>query len=116
MVVDDDLALARMLRILFQSEGFDVVLAHDGQQALEKLDDGQPGLIVLDLQMPVMDGRSFYRELRGRGYGTPVILLSAYNSEAARDELGADAALSKPCDPDTIAAKARELIGDPVPW
>jgi CheY-like chemotaxis protein len=114
-VVDDDLALARMLRILFQSEGFDVLLAHDGKRALDRLGEVQPALIMLDLQMPVMDGRTFYRELRDRGFATPVILLSAYNSEAAREELGANAALSKPCDPDTIAAKARELMGDAVP-
>ncbi len=110
MVVDDDLALARMLRILFQSEGYDVVMAHDGQQALEKLSAGIPALVVLDLQMPVLDGRGFFREFRRRGYESPVLLLSAYNSEAAREELGAEAAFGKPCDPEAVAALAQQLI------
>jgi CheY-like chemotaxis protein len=110
MVVDDDLALARMLRILFLSEGYDVVTAHDGQQALDRLDEGLPALVVLDLQMPVLDGRGFFREFRRRGYRTPVLLLSAYNSDAAKEELGAEAAFGKPCDPEAIAALAQTLI------
>jgi DNA-binding response OmpR family regulator len=110
MVVDDDLALARMLRILFQSEGYEVIMAHDGQQALDKLTAGTPALVVLDLQMPVLDGRGFFREFRRRGYRSPVLLLSAYNADAAREELGAEAAFGKPCDPETVAAKAQELI------
>lgn len=112
MVVDDDLALARMLRILFQSEGFEVVMAHDGQEALEKLADGEPALVILDLQMPVLDGRGFFREFRRRGYKSPVLLLSAYNSDAAREELGAEAAFGKPCDPEAVAALAHTLINN----
>ena len=110
MVVDDDLALARMLRILFTSEGYDVITAHDGQQALDRLEDGPPALVVLDLQMPVLDGRGFFREFRRRGYVTPVLLLSAYNSDAAKEELGAEAAFGKPCDPEAVAALAVTLI------
>src|SRR5262245_31078257 len=110
MVVDDDLALARMLRILFQSEGYDVVMAHDGRQALAKLGAGAPSLVVLDLQMPVLDGRAFYREFRRLGYQAPVLLLSAYNSEAAREELGVEASFGKPCDPEQVALLAKRLI------
>jgi len=110
MIVDDDLALARMLRILFQSEGFDVVMAHDGQQALDRLDNGIPDLVVLDLQMPVLDGRGFFREFRRRGYTAPVLLLSAYNSEGAQIELGAEASFGKPCDPEAVLQLAHNLI------
>ena len=112
MIVDDDLALARMLRILFQSEGFEVVMAHDGQQALERLEGGTPDLVVLDLQMPVLDGRGFFREFRARGYVAPVLLLSAYNSEAARDELGAEASFGKPCDPEAVINLAHNLLAN----
>ena len=116
MIVDDDLALARMLRILFLSEGFDVPCAHDGQQALDVLSEGgfHPDLVVLDLQMPVLDGRGFFREFRRRGFEAPVLLLSAYNSEAAQEELGAEAAIGKPCDPELVARTARSLINDTV--
>ena len=112
MVVDDDPALARMLRILFQSEGYEVVMAQDGQQALDRLTGGIPALVILDLQMPVLDGRGFFHEFRRRGYRSPVLLLSAYNSDAAREELGAEAAFGKPCDPEIVAAKAKQLISE----
>jgi DNA-binding response OmpR family regulator len=110
MIVDDDMALARMLRILFQSEGYEVVMAHDGRQALDRLAGGTPDLVVLDLQMPVLDGRGFFREFRRLGYSAPVLLLSAYNSEEARDELGAEASFGKPCDPEAVAAMAHSLL------
>ncbi len=110
LVVDDDPALARMLRILLTSEGFDVSLAGDGEQALAALDNVKPDLIVLDLQMPVMDGRTFYRTFRQRGYETPVMVLSAYNAGSAQQELGAEAALDKPCDPDKFSQLVRGLL------
>lgn len=99
-----------MLRILLTSEGFDVSLAGDGEQALAALDNVKPDLIVLDLQMPVMDGRTFYRTFRQRGYETPVMVLSAYNAGSAQQELGAEAALDKPCDPDKFSQLVRGLL------
>jgi CheY-like chemotaxis protein len=66
--------------------------------------------VILDLQMPVMDGRTFYRTFKQQGYRAPVVILSAYNAEGARLELGADAALDKPFDPDTLSATVHELL------
>jgi CheY-like chemotaxis protein len=101
-----------MIRLTLTSEGFDVVTANNGVHALEQLDHGSNfDAILLDLQMPVMDGRTFYREMRARGIGTPVIILSAYGAEAAKEELHAEAAVSKPFDPDFLLAVTHELIG-----
>jgi CheY-like chemotaxis protein len=62
-----------------------------------------------------MDGRSFFRELRSRGDQTPVVILSAYNADRACRELGAEAALDKPADPDAIGTLVRELLNDATP-
>jgi CheY-like chemotaxis protein len=112
LVVDDDVALARMLRVLLVSEGYEVTVAGNGLEALEYLKESSASLILLDLQMPVMDGRSFFQELRSKGDNTPVIILSAYNADRACRELGADAALSKPADPDAIGTLVREVLAD----
>jgi DNA-binding response OmpR family regulator len=65
--------------------------------------------IILDLQMPVMDGPSMYRELRALPCATPVLLLSAYGAKNAQLELGAEAAMDKPFDPFTLADRVRAL-------
>ena len=110
LIVDDDPSLARMLRVLLTSDGFDVMVAHNGREALDSLRDARPSLVILDLQMPVMDGRTFFKELKRTEYHCPVIILSAYNAEAARKELGAEAALAKPFDPDAISLLVRETL------
>ena len=100
-----------MIRLTLTSEGFDVVTANNGVLALEQLDsNGRFDAILLDLQMPVMDGRTFYREMRARGVETPVIILSAYGADAAKEELKAEAAVAKPFDPDFLIALTHQLI------
>jgi DNA-binding response OmpR family regulator len=110
LVIDDDPGLARVVRILLVADGYEVAVAYDGQEALEAAELNGPDLVILDLQMPVMDGRTFFREFRSRGFTTPVIILSAYNSEAARQELGADAAIDKPFDPEKVGRVCRRLL------
>src|SRR5262245_43089107 len=112
LVIDDDVSLLRMLRLSLLSEGFDVTTAQDGQDALDKLQGSEDDfdVIVLDLQMPVMDGRTFYREMRANGYDIPVLILSAYRADEARAELAAEASLNKPFDPDILLGRLHELI------
>ena len=98
LVVDDDPPILRMIQLTLQSEGFRVSTAPEGQTGLAALEDQQFDLLVLDLQMPVLDGRAMYRELRARGHDVPTLVLSAFGAEAAREELGAEAALRKPFD------------------
>jgi DNA-binding response OmpR family regulator len=103
-----------MLRLTFASSGFRVGAAQDGLEALERVAEEVFDIIVLDLQMPRMDGRSFYRELRSRGYDIPVLVLSAYGAELAKDELQADAAVPKPFDPDVLSATVRRVLASRV--
>lgn len=79
LVVDDEQQLALALKIRLQSRGYEVVIANDGQQALEVVEREHPDLILLDILMPVMDGYACLRQLNTRvGRGTiPVIILTA---------------------------------------
>jgi DNA-binding response OmpR family regulator len=110
LLVDDDPALLRMLALIFRTEGFDVLTARNGVEALDVIVAQPVDAIVLDLQMPVMDGREFYREVRTRGLEIPVVILSAYGAEEARRELGAPAAVTKPFDTDLLVNEVRRLL------
>lgn len=110
LVVDDDPFITRMVRLTLRGDGFDVVTAQDGLRALEEVGEHLPDAIVLDLEMPVMDGRTFMRVLRERGITVPVIIVTAAQTRAARHELGAQAYLAKPFDPDDLVSSVRELI------
>ncbi len=82
LVVDDDAAIRDMLETLLEEEGYAVVLARHGQDALELLKTVKPALILLDLMMPVMDGWQFLDNLSRNPalQGLPVVLLSASRS------------------------------------
>ena len=110
LIVDDDVNLARLLRTLLRSEGYRVLTASDGEEALNLLSKEPVNVIVSDLRMPRMDGRSFYRELRSRGIHSPVLIASAYSARAAQRELGADAAIEKPFEPDHLLAIVQTLV------
>jgi DNA-binding response OmpR family regulator len=110
LVIDDDPSLLRSIRLVLTLEGYDVITAVDGIDGLEHVAQNPFDAIVLDLSMPRMDGRTFYRELRDRGHDTPVLILSAYGADGARAELQAQAALDKPFDPDNLVETLREML------
>jgi two-component system response regulator MprA len=110
LIVDDDPALRRLLKAALQSFGVCVTMAANGREALEGLARTAPDAIVLDLEMPVMDGRSFFRELRDRGDKTPVIVLSAFGAKRGYQELGAEAFMEKPFEPEELVIALAELI------
>ena len=104
LIVDDDPALVRMLRLTLRDGGYNVSSAANGQEALEHLDTSEADAIILDLEMPVMDGRTFYRQLRARGDDTPILIMSANGARRGYLELGAHSYLAKPFQP-------RDLLG-----
>ena len=110
LVVDDDQALLRMISLALVSDGFRVTVASDGTMGLDAIEGEQFDLLVLDLQMPGMDGRTMFRELRLRGYTFPVLVLSAYGADAARVELNAEAAMAKPFDTDDFLNGVHALL------
>lgn len=112
LVAEDDARLAGMLTELLESEGYDVVVAPDGQRALH-LSLTQPfDVFVLDRGLPVLDGLDVLRRIRQNGITVPVLVLSALGNPADRVEgldNGAEDYLSKPFDIDELLARLRVL-------
>lgn len=110
LVVDDDVAILRVIAMTLQVDGFEVDSFSSPIEALEALSDGHhPDALVLDLNMPRMDGRELYAEARRCGYDRPVLILSAYGADSAARELGAEAWLAKPFEPWVLASKLRQI-------
>ncbi len=113
LLVDDDAAVTTSLSAFLERAGFSVTVAANGDQALPKTKTIKPDLIVLDILMPVMDGREMLRRLRAGGDWTPVILLTRLDASAERtmalDE-GADDYLNKPFDPQELVARIRAVL------
>lgn len=110
LIVDDDPSLIRMIALTLRTHGYGVETAGNGQEALDRLESVRADVIVLDLAMPVMDGRTFYRKLRSQGDNTPVLLLSAHGAREAAQELLTEGYLGKPFNPDDLTAKIEMLI------
>jgi DNA-binding response OmpR family regulator len=110
LIVDDDRNLTVFLSTVLTLEGHQVVTAGDGQVALDVLTGRDVDVIVLDLQMPRMDGRTFFRELRSRGNNTPVLIASAFGAREAQRELGAEGSVEKPFSPEALARSIRDVL------
>ena len=105
-IVDDDAAIRRLLVGVLDELGLAFSVAANGLEALDAVVADNPQLIVLDLQMPVMDGWTFLRNLRSRGDETPVLVLSAANDSARLvQEFGAQEVLRKPFDIDVLVER-----------
>ena len=112
LIADDDVELAELLREYFESEGFEIRLAHEGRGALDEV--RQPGidLAVLDVMMPGMNGLDVLKELRKESR-LPVIMLTARGDDLDRIlglELGADDYVPKPCNPRELLARIRAVL------
>ncbi|MEX1022111.1 MAG: response regulator transcription factor [Dehalococcoidia bacterium] len=107
LVLEDEDSIRRLTVDLLTDEGFEVRAAPDGRQGLAILDEWRPDVIVLDLMMPVMDGRAFHAALRSAASGSrvPIVVLSgARQASVIGEELGAVATIVKPFDLDEFVA------------
>ncbi len=112
LVVDDKLELRTLLKSYLDQEGFNVVTAGDGREALFVARHEKPDLIILDLMMPEMGGYDFMRSY-SREADTPVIILTAKleeNDKVLGLELGADDYVTKPFSPRELAARVRAVL------
>jgi len=110
LVIDDDASMTRLMAMSLRMQGFTVKTASNGAEGLEQIAREKPDAIVLDIAMPVMDGRTFYRELRARGDATPVLVVSAFGARTASLELKAQGFMPKPFHPDELGEKVQHLI------
>lgn len=113
LVVEDEADIALGLREDLRLEGYEVVLASDGEQAIACARESPSDLILLDVMLPGKDGFAVCRELRRSGVRTPIILLTAKRSEAEKVlgfELGADDYVTKPFSPMELRARIKAVL------
>mgnify|MGYP005856395085 CR=1 FL=1 len=110
LVVDDEPAVREALERALRLEGYDVVLARDGDEALAAVAAHRPDAVVLDVLMPVVDGITACRRLRAAGDRTPVLVLTARDAVSDGLDAGADDYLPKPFALDELLARLRALL------
>jgi two-component system phosphate regulon response regulator PhoB len=113
LIVDDDQVIRSLLLMTLPDEGFDLVEAQAGDEALRLADGSAPALVLLDWRMPGLSGAEVLPELKRRHPNTPVIVLTAEPETKARAEaksLGADIFISKPFSPLQLLATVEQLL------
>jgi len=112
LVVDDDVKTVELVKLYLNRDGYSVLVAYDGVDALRLAREGHPDLIVLDLMLPGMDGFEVCRTLRDES-DVPIIMLTARTTDEdklAGLSLGADDYVSKPFSPRELAARVRAVL------
>ena len=112
LVVDDEKGLVRIIRLNLEQDGFDVIEAYNGSQAMEKLRTTLPDLVLLDVMMPDTDGFTVLKMIRQIG-SIPVIMLTAKGEEDDKIkglELGADDYVTKPFSPRELTSRIRAVL------
>jgi two-component system response regulator MprA len=119
-VCEDDAALRSTLSRIFRAQGHEVVLAHDGGEALRLFQRQQPDVIVMDIGLPDSDGRDVCLALQAHGVSAPVLLLTArdgVHDKVAGFESGADDYLTKPFEVPELEVRVQALLRrSPVSW
>jgi DNA-binding response OmpR family regulator len=113
LVVDDEQHIVELADLYLSNDGYAVLSAHDGLEALETIKDRRPDLVVLDIMLPKMDGWEVCRRLRQGGNSVPIIMLTARGEDVDRIvglELGADDYVVKPFNPRELVARVKAVL------
>ena len=115
LVIEDNEQNLYLMRFLLEKNGFTVVEATDGVKGVEMAKETKPNLILLDIQLPKMDGYAVARELRKNGElaKTSIVAVTSYAMVGDRERVlaaGADGYIEKPIDPDTFIAKIEQHL------
>lgn len=112
LIVDDDTNICELLRLYLEKDGFETIVANDGEQALKEAEIRQPNLILLDIMLPKLDGWQVCRELR-KTSSVPIIMLTAKGETFDKVlglELGADDYVVKPFDTKEVVARVKAVL------
>ncbi|MCH4810491.1 response regulator transcription factor [Vreelandella neptunia] len=120
LVVDDEPNIVLSLEFLMEQAGFEVVTAEDGEQALARVDDTQPDLLLLDISLPGISGFDVLERLRGQEATAhlPIIMLTAHGRDVEREKgmaLGADDYITKPFSTQSLVEKVKALLIEEQP-
>ncbi|HFC08371.1 MAG TPA: response regulator transcription factor [Chloroflexi bacterium] len=110
LVIEDEPTITEFLRVGFGYEGYEVAIAEDGRTGLQMAEQGDYGVIILDIMLPDMDGFTVCRKLRARGNNTPIIMLTALTELSDRVtglDSGADDYVTKPFMFEELLARVR---------
>jgi CheY-like chemotaxis protein len=119
LVVDDSDVIRTLICVNLELEGFEVVTAVDGQDALDKVHEAAPDVMTIDVKMPRLDGFDTVARLRAdprtSGLKVAMVTACAQESDIRRGrEVGVDAYVTKPFDPATLVRTVRDLVGRPA--
>jgi len=112
LVVDDEDSVRELIELYLKKEGFDVIHARDGREALRLNGERHPDLLILDLMLPGLDGREVCRQIRSSS-SVPIVMLTARTDEVDRIvglELGADDYVVKPFSPRELVARVKAVL------
>lgn len=115
LIADDDEGLRHLLHLVLRHEGFEVIEAADGVEALARAYDSNPTLVLLDVMMPGLDGYDVCRQLRSdeRTHRLPIVFVSAIDDITQRNatlKLGADDCIKKPIGPRELITRLRGVL------
>lgn len=115
LVVDDEDSIRELIVFNLEQQGFEVLEAANGIQAIQRVEEGHPDLIILDLMLPLMDGLEVCHKLRRSGEysAIPIIMLTARSEEVDRVlglEIGADDYVTKPFSPRELMARVKAIL------
>jgi len=116
LIVDDEIFIVKALAMKFTNSNFTVATARNGREALDRIREEKPDLVITDFQMPVMNGLEFVRVLRSgeETRSIPIVMLTARGQgigDEGAEPPGIDAFMSKPFSPREMVARAAALIG-----
>ena len=114
LIIDDDLALQTVLEIALRESGYEVVIANDGQEGIEKIATVQPSLVISDIMMPQMDGVETFQRVKEhlQDNGIPILIMTALTRKPWFADLEAEGAviLHKPFEIDKLMRMVRDML------
>jgi two-component system, OmpR family, response regulator len=114
LIMDDDLALQTVLEIALREAGYEVVLANDGQEGIEKLKTLSPDLVISDIMMPQMDGVETFQQIKEQlqDNGIPIFIMTALNRKPWFADLEADGAviIQKPFEIEQLLRLVHDML------
>lgn len=112
LIAEDDTLILKTLQLCLQKDGYDIICTMDGLEAIEKIEENKPDLIIVDIMLPYFSGLEILGKVKQAGSSVPVIVISAMGQQDVVDEairLGADEYISKPFNINSLSSHIKRL-------